>query len=662
MNLQLGTVFCQHPRYRWLLTALLTFVGGALLIALQAGCNHAGGTPPWLHRGGHVGSSSDLSMLGAMASNGMNAVHVSMGGHLVGTDGKPVERLANAPGHQTLLDQWQRETEALGLQFWPMMELFGTDDRKRWPLDTRWYVDLEGKEYRHTPCPNDPALWQRKLTPVLVEIARWAASKPNVPGILIDFEMYGADRSAYLGACFCPHCKQEIARALGKEIAQMDLSSAAGLKQYQDAATRTVTRFAEQSQRQVHTVNPGCHLGGYVLDVLYGDGSTAPFYKGVIRGWGTAELPVLLFSEATYEHGYRTCLNQEGKVFQGDRPGYLDAFRRKLSEWGAHAEFVPGIWIQRIPPENLAENLYQMAKNTRGYWIYDMLAFSVQTPTALPDQGAAAYWNAIRLADTELNRWLESTREYESPLTLRPFTLPAPGVALDQWQKVNLPPGQGPIQPADLLFLQNDQMFYLPARSGEQVTFTVNVDSAHPTKKKIDAVAIVIVDSNGQVIMRDKMTIQDLDEKPGPTGRYRGKRPITFQANTEGTYCVILKGVRYAYGLGASSHPWLASLQPGAHLFRPATFYIKTSAGTDVVRLQLGNHIQPRVFDAAGGLVRADIETKPDGTHVLTIPLTRKASQVLTFTFENPPWDFHIISFTGLSPWLAATPTARFPE
>ena len=55
---------------------------------------------------------------------------------------------------------------------------------------------------------------------------------------------------------------------------------------------------------------------------------------------------------------------------------FVPMVERTYREWGAHAQLVLGIWINRIPDENCAENLYHMAANTRGYWIYDLMSLA----------------------------------------------------------------------------------------------------------------------------------------------------------------------------------------------------------------------------------------------------------------------------------------------
>ena len=628
----------------------------------------------WQIRGGHNGLSSDFSMLAAMARNGMNSVFTSGAEHFLGADGKPTMRLADSR-NLPAMNRWQRETHALGMQYFPLSNIYGTGDRKRWPL-TRSYVGLDGKKRLHTPCPNDAEFWHGKITNVFVEIARWARDKPNVPGIILDTEMYGADRSSFPDACFCEDCRPEIARELGVDVNEIDLKDQAFLNSYRDASTRILERIYEQTRQQVRAVNPDCLLGGYILDHGDAKGMTPPFYKAITRAWGTPKLPVLVFSESTYSPGYHATYARAGKPLiratgsyiegrpskfgQGDHPGYIQEWIKRWKEWGAHAQFVGGLWLDRIPEENLAENLYHMAKNTRGYWIYEMLSLGDNPRSRLPGGGRPAYWQAIAQANRELDEWLESGGSYVSDLKMRPFTLPAPGVSVQLWEDVDLPLIKARAAEAEFLFRRGEQIFCIPAAEGGEVKLTIIADSAHAYKLKVDAVAIVLVNPDGEVIKQDKLTMEDFDKTRRPDGRYGGKREVSFRAPKTGTYGLFLKGIRYAYTLGPCSHPWVASFRKSrAWFYNPKRIYLKTLPGANEAKLSFGrgDTTTMKIFDERGN----QLALQKVGSHeqVITIPL-QPEPQMLTATFEGGP----LVKFTvlsGLQPWFSGSVNAPFP-
>jgi hypothetical protein len=395
--------------------------------------------------------------------------------------------------------------------------------------------------------------------------------------------------------------------------------------------------------------------------------------------WGTPEVPVLIFSESTYSTGYHSAYARPGKPIvrstgsyvqgqaskfgQADYPGYIQEWQQRWKDWGAHAEFVGGLWINRIPEENFAENLYHLAKNTRGYWLYDMLSLGDNPPSKLPGNGPEAYWQEITRANLELDKLLESKGAYVSKLKVRNFSLPAPSVSLELWKKVDLPLIKAAPGRAEFLSRGAEQIFYIPAARNDEIKLTIVGDSAHPTKLKEGAVAIVLVDPTGQVIKWDKLTREDFSKSRQPNGRYAGRREVSFQAPEAGTYSLFLNGGgRYAYTIGASSHPWVASLQQpkGTCLWRPKKIFVRTLPGAKQAELWFGtsntttvNVIDPKGRQLASGTIASGGK--------VTIDLPQAKAQVLMVTFEGGSI-VTLTRVTGLEPWFCSSPNAPFPR
>lgn len=108
---------------------------------------------------------------------------------------------------------------------------------------------------------------------------------------------------------------------------------------------------------------------------------------------------------------------------------------------------------------------------------------------------------------------------------------------------------------SEFMFRAAQQMFCIPAEAGDQVKLTVIADSAHPYKLKEGAVAIVVMDPSGAVIKRDKLARDDFSKSRREDGRHEGRRNVSFQTTTAGTYGFFLNGGGpYAYTLGPCSH------------------------------------------------------------------------------------------------------------
>jgi len=230
------------------------------------------------------------------------------------------------------------------------------------------YVELAHAQgipvYAGSNClPIQGAKHSGQVTRVYVEIAKWAVSHPNVPGIMMDSEMYGAGRASFPDACFCNACQRKIAAELNGGDRLMDLDDGATLATYRETSTKCTRRILEAVRKEVHAVYPRGLLGGYLLDHMTWDGFTPPFYKAMTLAWGTRDTPALVFSEATYQPGYHAAFARSGKPLirptgstvagrpspfgLGDHPGYIEAWLERRGQWGAHAEFVGGLWINR---------------------------------------------------------------------------------------------------------------------------------------------------------------------------------------------------------------------------------------------------------------------------------------------------------------------------
>ena len=317
-------------------------------------------------------------------------------------------------------------------------------------------------------------------------------------------------------------------------------------------------------------------MGAYLLDHLSrtpdGEEFVPPVYKAMTMAWGTPETPVLVFSEATYEPGYHAAYDSpERPLFRpagsyvkgkrstfgmGDYPGYIESWLKRWKDWGANAEFVGGLWIPRIPDENIAEQVYHMSKNTRGYWLYDVSFLGSNLPIGkMPGRGHKAYWQAIGQGDRELDKWERSNGNHESPLKVRPFSVPMPSISLEKWKMIDLPMTGKPFETNKEFFRDKEVLFYIPVKAGDNVQLTVLADSAHPTKVKIDAMAIILVTPDGKVIKRDKISAEDLIAGTEmPNGRYTTDRQVQFKATETGVYGLYLKSMRYSYTLGDCSH------------------------------------------------------------------------------------------------------------
>ena len=382
----------------------------ALLPPLLASADPAGPAKcyDWiLHtklRGGYLSSSDPLSGLAQMKAAGMNAVMPKFGSL----------QYPPTAANLKLLGDWGKAAAGQGLYVLPVFNFRGGKTEKI--LSDRREVTVNGELMQLTPCPLDEEFWNRYILDRAVFLAAHA-KELGLTGAIIDPEMYGADHTCFATACYCDDCLREFAKATGltlpaplPELAQR----AAWLKekglaaQFQNYFVDRIKGFCRRTEREVHATNPDFLLGVLHLD------DPLPFQWGMAMGLGTATHPVLGFSEATYSNGYTDYVDQQSKTF---------------AALPAQVLFVPGLWQQQFPAENLAEQYYTCAAHATGYWIYtleSLLEDVSQKPGYALLESPARYWAAMQTANAELDKLAANGNKYVPTLQVRPFDPPLP--------------------------------------------------------------------------------------------------------------------------------------------------------------------------------------------------------------------------------------------
>lgn len=353
-------------------------------------------------RGGYL-SSADLGPdLARAKAAGMNALLPKFGG----LQAPPTE--ANI----ALLKRWGEVARQQGMHLLPVFNFRGGETEKL--LSERREVTAAGLKLQRTPCPLDEPFWDRYILGRALALAEHAREW-GLDGAILDPEMYGADHTVYGGVCYCDDCLREFAAARGLTLpAPLPTDRQAWLKgQGLEAAftERFVSRvegFCRRIEQQVHAANPDFVLGVLLLDY------PLPFMRGMARGLGTATYPVLGFSETTYSSGYSDYVGKQQQAF---------------AAMPAQVLFVPGLWQQQFPSENLAEQYYTCAAHSAGYWIYTLESL-LEDVSKLPGyqlrEPGERYWEAMRLANGELDKLAAAGPGYVSALKVRAFEAPLP--------------------------------------------------------------------------------------------------------------------------------------------------------------------------------------------------------------------------------------------
>lgn len=295
-----------------------------------------------------------------------------------------------------------------GVKFMPVLNWAGHPEARFLAKDGRRFVSVDGRRLEKTPCPNDPRHWKH-VVQARFEAIGDLGMREAIAGALFDPEMYGADIGGYpASGCYCDDCWAQFV-ADTRVDAPADLPAKDRAKWLRDNG-KDALYLAHQEQalvailrdlrEAVHKEHPDLMLG--FLNYRSG-----PFYRGLVRGLGTPERPVLIFPETTYATGYSVA--------------QVDNVAAEVRRIGAHAIFVPGLWISKWYPDDLAAQAYHCAKHSGGYWLFTTYSFTKPRDELKSDYRIPAdadeYWKGLKLANTELDK-LAADPEYESPLKI----------------------------------------------------------------------------------------------------------------------------------------------------------------------------------------------------------------------------------------------------
>ena len=233
----------------------------------------------------------------------------------------------------------------------------------------------------------------------------------RIDGFTLDPEMYGADVGEFPGYCYCEYCFREFLEDRGLKVEEIpgpaarliwlkQQRQAESYKLWKDQRAEALARATEQA---VHKVNPNLVIGVLHLDRNHW------FYNAWARGFGTATMPVIAFSEITYDSGATE---------------YLLRARERFEEIKAHAVLCPGLYLRKFTAEEAAGQLFYMAQDSIGYWLFTAYGMALK-PEEVPTNDYSwtprqhvEFPKAFRLAGEELDRQKREGGNFTSRLTV----------------------------------------------------------------------------------------------------------------------------------------------------------------------------------------------------------------------------------------------------
>lgn len=393
----------QTPQRRRTLVAMaliLAVAGAAIVLAFlwrgigQGSTEKLSPAAEWLRderlRAGY-GSPKNETLLSRMRDAGMNALV-----HAVGYfDGGNPDQVADIRTKAELCRQ-------AGVKLFISVFYFTRDAGR--PVEARNYVTNEEKA---APCPLDWSYWEKAILPQALALAELAKEVP-IAGFVLDTEMYNSDRAhIYSNAgCFCDECYDGFLRGrAGVSGAPRDkaqrrdwLEEKDLLDDYYDYLRKETRSVAAKVRARIEAVKPEMLLGFLLYDHNW-------YYRGLVEGLGTAEMPVMVLDESTYTQGWGPLGMQMVQYFPS---------------MGYNAFYLPGLWLAFLSPERIESEAYHCGANSDGYWIFPFDSLSADPDSLSGDfvlNGSQPdYWDGLARADSEIERRLAQGDGYQSSI------------------------------------------------------------------------------------------------------------------------------------------------------------------------------------------------------------------------------------------------------
>ena len=223
-------------------------------------------------------------------------------------------------------------------------------------------------------------LWDDYLIPAAVEVASASSTHPGIAGILVDMEMYGTvlaytDMQAFDDTTWNAYLDTLTDAGLRDALAaqpvqaRLDALLERGiLGDYVSTLERLAAEIGARYRDAVRAVDPD-----FVI-ALYFPGYPASWqYRGLIRGLGSPENPVVVLTYDPWSH-----------------PARADSVLA-----GTSMIHVGGPILSHFPPDTLASVLDSCASWTDGFWYYSHAEISALAAGAPAHGTRAAYRAAI---------------------------------------------------------------------------------------------------------------------------------------------------------------------------------------------------------------------------------------------------------------------------
>ena len=284
---------------------------------------------------------------------------------------------------------WGQMTGQKGIQLFAVFNFVNKTELETMQGQYRPYVNHRGHIYSNTPCPLDEQYWDVIIRQRFARMAE-ISKKTDIAGLIFDTEMYAAETRIYKDLCLCDLCWDTFRQHSQHDVPKLHAKQRHAFLQerqlfetYRTFQTERLQGILRKIEQQLHLINPALSLGFLFYRENW-------FYQGLIRGLGTSDKPILVFSENSYIYGYTPNMLKEQKTLH-----------RSTAASSLIARYIPGLWLSRFFPEDIGSHCAYLTRDTDGYWLYT--AQSLWPEPAVksdPLHGTPAdYWQALKQAN-----------------------------------------------------------------------------------------------------------------------------------------------------------------------------------------------------------------------------------------------------------------------
>lgn len=434
-------------------------------------------------------------------------------------------------------------------------------------------------------CPLEERFWQDHLTPAVMDRVKLSKDpRYEVSGLWIDFELYSTTTGQryYTHACYCQHCFAQFCRHLGVETPDLEakershwLKEQGHADRYQPYLQTQIERFSSALRSKVHAANSAFLLGFYPTPRNWS-------LVGVARGFATERVPILLWATDTYGGGGADRLPEH--------------WREHYTELGINARYIAGLLLRRYSAANLAANLYHTSQKCDGYWLFT--TYTLNNPVAehrgdyyLASGTPAAYWQAIRLGNDEIEKGLAAGPTYQTQLQVGPEPIAHPMLHRPELRKRLLrtvpPPATEKRTDLPRVLLRGTNILVIAGQAKCPIELTLGF---YPVRDGKEAIAWRAIDMDGNSIASGR------SPKGAPAQVHLVPREdgILFILASAGTSCWYATETNAPVGLyaGANLHTMYGATQlyfrVPEHVDR-FTIVAKGASGRETVRVDTLN-------------------------------------------------------------------------